>query len=176
MDFSTLQKGDVISVEEIEAATETTCSATDVEAYREYQMAALNLRTKIEAVFRNRDGKMPTIISRAGALVILKDDEAVVETRRNIGRSIRKAARTLKQGQGVNTTKLTVEQREEHLSNLGTVSWMVGECRRKRRADARTLRKIAEARKAEQEQRAKERAAQTPRKRHSAVKEAAAVS
>ncbi len=174
MDFSTLQKGDVITVVQIEIITGTTCSLTDVPTYQEFALARLNLKPKIEAEYRKtHDGRMPTLVQRGENLVILNDVDSAIEAKRNVGRSIRKVARTLRQGKGVNTKKLTIEQREEHLSNLGTAAWMTGECRRKRRADKRTLNKLFEARRAKQEKRAAARATQKPRKRYSAVKEAA---
>lgn len=107
LNFDALQKGDIISAEQIESITQ--CQRS----HRSYQLRVLALKEQIQRELRDR-GRVVTIACRKDALHILTDAEAAEYNERAMGEYFRRAGRALYRKIHVDQSQLTDEERKVH--------------------------------------------------------------
>jgi hypothetical protein len=122
-----LQKGDVITIDELESATEARRDSP------RFWAAVLRVSDYIAARFRDR-GEIVTIRQDGGALRILTDEEATVYNERAAECGLAKMGRALVRQMGVDVRNLTEGQRRDHERRLLVQSKTLQAARAGRRA------------------------------------------
>jgi hypothetical protein len=127
LDFDALQKGDVISVEQIENIFGI--KRTD----RNFWAKTLNLRDRIakEMIDRNRP---VTVRTSQGALHICQDREATVYNHKRVGHAYRTMIKAHRRQLCVDVSDFTVEEKTEHDKRLLTSGAMSAACMAVRRS------------------------------------------
>jgi hypothetical protein len=111
LDFDALQKGDVITVDRLEAIT------GKIRGTQDYQLAVLGLRERIVSECKDRD-KFFTVAIVKGCLRILKDDEAAVYNSRTFKMGLRRSRKSLTRLAKVDVGNLDDLQKKSHERNL----------------------------------------------------------
>lgn len=107
LDFDSLQKGDTITVEQLEEIIGHNRLTT------RYNLGVLNLCERIRRELEDRGKHITTAVIK-GALRLLTDEEAAEYTHRQFKVGLRKSARYHQQQLHVVTTNLSEVQRQQH--------------------------------------------------------------
>ena len=111
LDFDALQKGDVITIDRLEAITGKRRGT------QEYQLAVLGLRERIISECKDRD-KFFTVAIVKGNLRILKDDEAAIYNSRTFKMGMKRSRKSLSRLAKVDVGNLDDLQKKSHERNL----------------------------------------------------------
>ena len=111
LDFDALQKGDVITIDRLEAIT------GKQRGTQAFQLAVLSLRERIISECKDRD-KFFTVAIVKGNLRILKDDEAAVYNSRTFKMGMKRSRKSLSRLAKVDVGNLDDLQKKSHERNL----------------------------------------------------------
>jgi hypothetical protein len=108
VDFEQLEKGSIISVEQIESKYGYKAGSDD------YQFALMHLTREITRYFETRKHMLVMVVSDKGNIRILRDDEAAIKTDERLNSKIDAACELFRVQLAVDTRNLNAEEISTH--------------------------------------------------------------
>ena len=129
LDFDAIEKGDVISQEEVEEIV----GMEKEKDPEKFNLLRLQLIGQIIRELRDRD-RFYTICQKRGSICILEDKEASPYNEKSINRGVHRMAQAQRRNLAVDTTKLTEKEQQAHSKRLLVGGALVAACYAVRRS------------------------------------------